>query len=73
MVVSTLLNFAPNLKILATSREALGVKGEQIYTVPSLSLPDFQDLPVYEQLSRYEAVRLFIDRASLVSPHFDID
>jgi predicted ATPase/class 3 adenylate cyclase len=72
-IVNTLLNNAPNLKILASSREALGIKGEQIYTVPSLSMPDLYHLPVFEQLSQYEAVQLFIDRASLVSPYFDID
>jgi predicted ATPase/class 3 adenylate cyclase len=72
-VTNTLLDAAPSLKILASSREALGVKGELSYPVPSLSLPDIQHLPMPEQLSQYEAVRLFIDRASLVSPHFDVD
>ena len=72
-VTNTLLNAAPNLKVLASSREALGVKGELSYPVPSLSLPDPKHLPVIEQLSQYEAVRLFIDRASLVSPHFDVN
>ena len=38
-VVNTLLNAAPKLKILSSSREALGVKGEMSYPVPSLSLP----------------------------------
>jgi predicted ATPase/class 3 adenylate cyclase len=69
-VTNTLLNAAPNLRILASSREALGVKGELSYPVPSLSLPDPKHLPVLEQLSQYEAVRLFIDRAFLVAPHF---
>jgi len=72
-VANTLLNAAPELKILASSREALGVKGELSYPVPSLSLPDPKHLPAIEQLSQYEAVRLFIDRASLVSPHFDVN
>lgn len=71
-VTNTLLNAAPNLRILATSREALGVKGELSYPVPSLSLPDPKHLPVLEQLSQYEAVRLFIDRAFLVAPHFAV-
>ena len=70
-VANTLLNAAPRLKILASSREALGVKGELSYPVPSLSLPDLKHLPTIEQLSQYEAVRLFIDRALLVAPHFD--
>ncbi len=72
-VVNALLNAAPRLKILASSREALGVKGEVSYHVPSLSLPDPKHLPAIEQLSQYEAVRLFIDRALLVAPHFNVD
>ena len=72
-VVNALLNAAPNLKILASSREALSVKGELSYPVPSLSLPDLKHLPTIEQLSQYEAVRLFIDRALLVAPHFAIE
>ena len=72
-VVNTLLNAAPNLKVMASSREALGVKGEMSYPVPSLSSPDVKHLPTIEQLAQYEAVRLFIDRASLVAPHFVVD
>jgi predicted ATPase/class 3 adenylate cyclase len=72
-VANVLLHAAPNIKVLASSREALGVKGELSYPVPSLSLPDIKHLPVIEQLSQYEAVRLLIDRASLFSPHFDVD
>ena len=72
-VANALLNAAPELTIIASSREALGVKGELSYPVPSLSLPDIKHLPVLEQLSQYEAVRLFIDRASLVAPHFVVD
>jgi predicted ATPase/class 3 adenylate cyclase len=71
-VASALLNAAPGLKILASSREALGVPGEAAYPVPSLSLPDLKRLPDAEQISQYEAVRLFIDRALLVQPHFAV-
>ena len=69
-LAETLLNAAPNLRILASSREALGVKGEQAWRVPSLSIPDVKHLPAMDQLAQYEAVRLFIDRALLVQPHF---
>jgi len=72
-VVNTLLRAAPEIKVLASSREALGVKGEASYPVQSLSLPDIKQLPVIEQLSKYEAVRLFADRALLVAPHFVLD
>ncbi len=71
-LADTLLNIAPNLKILASSREALGVKGEQAWHVPSLSVPDLKHLPATEGLSQYEAVRLFIDRALLAQPHFAV-
>ena len=71
-VTNTLLNAAPHIRILASSREALGVKGEASYPVPSLSLPDPKHLPVLEQLLQCEAVRLFIDRAFLVAPHFAV-
>ena len=72
-VANALLNAAPELKILATSREALGVKGELTYPVPPLSLPDLKHLPVIDQLAQFEAVQLFVDRARLVAPHFDVD
>jgi predicted ATPase/class 3 adenylate cyclase len=68
-----LLNVASHLNILASSREALGVKGEKTYHVPTLSLPDPKQASDLEQLSQYEAVRLFIDRALLVSPDFNVD
>jgi len=67
-----LLHATPNLKIMASSREALGVQGEATFSVASLSLPDPKHLPTIEQVSQYEAVQLFIDRASLVQPHFAV-
>ena len=72
-VVNELLRAAPRIKVLASSREALGVRGEMSYPVPSLTLPNLKHLPATESLSQYEAVRLFIDRALLVSPHFVVD
>ena len=65
-----LLNHAPALKILASSREALGVQGEMIWHVPSLSLPDIGHLPELEELVQYESIRLFTERATLVQPNF---
>ena len=72
-LVNQLLSAAPGLKILASSREALGVGGEVSHPVPSLELPDIKHLPVIEQLSQYEALRLFIDRVLLIAPHFVVD
>jgi non-specific serine/threonine protein kinase len=72
-VANAILRAAPDLKVLASSREALGVPGEMSYPVPSLSIPNIKDLPVIKQFSQYEAVRLFIDRALLVARHFSVD
>lgn len=67
-----LLQNCPSLHVLATSREALGVAGEQRYPVPPLSLPDPKKLPPLEALPQYEAVTLFIERARLVQPAFAV-
>ena len=69
-LVNTFLSHALALKILASSREALGVDGELAWHVPSLSLPDPREIHELDQLTQYEAVRLFIDRAGLANPHF---
>jgi predicted ATPase/class 3 adenylate cyclase len=71
-LVEIILSHAPELKILATSREALTISGEMIWHVPSLSLPDIQHLPAIEWFSQYEAVQLFIERSTLVQPHFQV-
>jgi len=69
----SILRRCPNVRILANSREAMGVEGELAWSVPSLSLPDPKRLPELDQLTQYEAVRLFIDRALLVNPRFKVD
>lgn len=69
---NTLLRACPLLTILATSREGLGIAGEQTYRVPSLSLPDPNELLTVEQVSQYEAVRLFIERAVSSRPGFTV-
>src|SRR5439155_22204930 len=67
-----LLRACPRLRILATSREALGIAGETAWRLPSLSLPDLQHLPPTESLTQYEAVRLFIERALAAQPTFAV-
>ena len=69
--MSTLLGALPGLRVLATSREALHLRGEQLYPVAPLSVPR-PPLPGLEALSQYEAVRLFITRATAVQPSFTI-
>src|SRR5713226_3988636 len=71
-LVTALLRACTNLRILATSREGLGIEGETLYPVPSLAVPDPQRLPPTEELTRYEAISLFAQRAVAVSPSFKI-
>jgi predicted ATPase/class 3 adenylate cyclase len=68
-----ILHAAPDVRILASSREALGIGGEVTYRVPSLGLPDIEHLPPIESLSQYEAVKLFIDRAKAAVPSFSVN
>jgi predicted ATPase/DNA-binding SARP family transcriptional activator len=71
MVANRLLLAIPGLRILTTSRETLGLPGEQLYRVPSLPLP-----PPGEReksataLLEYEAVRLFVERAVQANSDF---
>lgn len=67
----TLLQRCPNVHILATSREPLGVPGELAWRVPSLSLPE-DDQPSLAAIVRSEAVQLFVDRALLVDSQFEL-
>src|SRR5215203_1762586 len=62
----------PGMKVMVTSRELLHLYGEQDYPVPPLSLPDPQQLPDIEALSKYEAVALFLRCAQAVSPGFQL-
>jgi predicted ATPase/DNA-binding CsgD family transcriptional regulator len=66
----TLLRACPGLRILATSRQALGIEGETVLPVPSLSLPEATSPPDVDHLGQFDAVRLFVDRASATAPHF---
>ena len=69
-VVDAILRASPGVRVLATSREALGVQGEAVWRVPPLSAPDpAADLPP-ERLAQVPAVRLFLDRVAAVRPGF---
>lgn len=72
-LVDTLLASCPHLRVLATSREPLGVSGEVNWAVPPLSLPDETNEGLTaDALIRYEALKLFVDRARLRLPDFQL-
>ena len=77
-----LLADCPRLRVLATSREPLGVAGEHVFPVPSLPLPAAVtpqhaalglDVPALEAIAATDSVHLFVDRAAAIVPGFDLD
>ncbi|KQY94253.1 LuxR family transcriptional regulator [Paenibacillus sp. Root52] len=69
----SLLSVAPELTILATSREPFNIAGEWVYRIPPLSYPgddrSLQELHEQELLA-FEAVQLFLERARIAVPQF---
>ncbi|MCP2259188.1 putative ATPase [Streptoalloteichus tenebrarius] len=70
-LVHRLLGACPDLRVLATSREALGITGEALCPLPPLAVPPSGVSP--DEALTYPSVRLFADRAAGVSPLFTVD
>jgi predicted ATPase len=68
-----MLMACPDLKMLCTSREALGLTGELVWHVPTLSLPEQEDESLAGLLMQYEGIHLFVERASAVKTDFVLD
>ncbi|MCA0456984.1 MAG: LuxR C-terminal-related transcriptional regulator [Chloroflexi bacterium] len=69
-LMSAILASAPGIKILATSREALNLQEEWVYTVTGMGVPAGDDL---ESLETYSAVKLFVQSARRVHPAFSVE
>jgi predicted ATPase/class 3 adenylate cyclase len=67
-----LVRECPRLRILATSREPLGIDGEHVYRVPSLSLPR-AEAEAADEIAASDAVQLFVERAQVQDPGFFLD
>ncbi|MFN2589628.1 MAG: adenylate/guanylate cyclase domain-containing protein, partial [Actinomycetota bacterium] len=72
VAVARLLDAAPQLTVLATSRMPFHVSGEREYRVPPLAVPDPEQTPDVDDLARQEAIALFTERAAAVQPGFRI-
>jgi predicted ATPase/transcriptional regulator with XRE-family HTH domain len=75
IIVSDFLKAAPELKVLITSRALLRIYGEQVYPVPTLTVPNpcqLEHLQIEDAISQYPAVELFIERARAANPRFTI-
>lgn len=71
-LTTELLRSCPNVRVLATSREPLRVAGEALLRVPPLSLPEPGQLLQPGASSRFDAVALFLERASALNPEFSL-
>src|SRR5215218_8340750 len=69
-VIADLLAASPGLRVLATSRAPLHLRGEQEYRLAPLQLPGPVELGSLEDLAEVEAVRLFVERARAIDPAF---
>lgn len=67
-----LIESVPELSLVVTSREALNIKGEHVWIIPSLTLVDPATVINVEQAESSEAVRLFKNRARLNNPGFEL-
>ncbi len=72
-VIADLVQAAPQLTVLVTSRSVLRLSGEVVFPIPPLELPA-ADAPLDpESVLAFGAVRLFVDRARAADPHFAFD
>jgi predicted ATPase/DNA-binding winged helix-turn-helix (wHTH) protein len=71
-LVDEIVRRSPDITVLATSRERLGMTGELTYRVPSLTVPETSETLTRETAIRYEGVRLFVERGKLARPEFDL-
>jgi predicted ATPase len=71
-LLTELLALAPHLKFLVTSRAALHVSNEHEFPIPPLALPDAKSLVSLNELSRFSAISLFVQRAIAVKPDFQL-
>jgi predicted ATPase/DNA-binding CsgD family transcriptional regulator len=71
-LADTLLHSCPGVRLLATSREALHIPGERAWRVPSLAIPDAGSIVPPDELMRYAAVQLFVERAVAVQADFGV-
>jgi predicted ATPase len=71
-LVDTIRRSCPGITLLATSREPLRVSGETVWRVPLLAVPDPAAPIDLRELPECEAVGLFLDRAQLAAPNFEM-
>ena len=71
-LLATLLDRAPGVTLLVTSRTPVGLPAERVYPVPPLALPEPGRPRTLAELRRTEAIRLFVERARETRPDFEL-
>lgn len=69
-LIDTLLRNCPNIRIIATSRQGLGIAGESVHRVASLAVPDPQTRLTAEEAMNHGAIALFVERAAAATDSF---
>ena len=73
-LLADILDTAPGVSMLATSRSRLSIQGEQLYVVPGMSLPDAQEAETWSdpqaEAGRFSGLRLFLQAAGRARPDF---
>jgi predicted ATPase/class 3 adenylate cyclase len=70
--VETVLQAAPKLQVVATSREPLGIRGEAVFRIPSLPVPSPSQIRTTKDALASDAVRLLVERAKSIQPQFEL-
>ncbi|UCD23550.1 MAG: TIR domain-containing protein [Gemmatimonadota bacterium] len=73
VLAEELLRSCPGVRLLATSREPLGVSGETLWTLQPMSVPSLDIEPAIDRLGAVESIDLFIDRARLADREFSLN
>jgi predicted ATPase/DNA-binding SARP family transcriptional activator len=71
-VIADLLEETDHLEVVVTSRAVLRLRGERVFPVPPLRVPDREHVPGVADLREYGAIRLFIQRAQAADPEFEL-
>jgi predicted ATPase/DNA-binding SARP family transcriptional activator len=71
-LISDLLEGTDSVEIVATSRAVLQLRGERVFPVPPLRIPDPESMPGLGDLLEYDAIDLFVQRAQAADPEFEL-
>ena len=72
-LIADLLEETDSLEVMVTSRAVLHLRGERVFPVPPLSVPDPESVPAVGELLEYGAIDLFVQRARAADPEFELN